>query len=69
MNYTAYIEEDTESGMLIGTVPVIQGAHTCALSINELHIKLSEVISLCLEEMRDEEIRGLPVFKGNQSLH
>ena len=64
MNYTAYIEKDIESGMLIGTVPSIPGAHTCAWSIDELHIKLSEVISLCLEEMSDEDIRGLPVFKG-----
>ena len=64
MNYTAYIQKDHESEMFIGTVPGIPGAHSCAISIDELHIKLSEVISLCLEEMSDEEIKSLPVFKG-----
>ena len=64
MNYTAYIEKDPESEMYIGTVPGLPGAHTCAASIDDLHIKLREVISLCLEEMSDDEIKGLPVFAG-----
>ena len=49
--YTAYIERDIESGMYVGVVPGISGAHTCAETIDELQIKLKEVISLCLEEM------------------
>ena len=48
-NYTAYIERDIESGMYIGSVPGITGAHTFAETIDELHIKLKEVIALCLE--------------------
>ena len=64
MNYTAYIEKDLESEMYIGTVPGLPGAHTCAMSIDELHIKLKEVILLCLEEMSDEERKDLPVFAG-----
>ena len=64
MNYTAYIEKDPESELYIGTVPGLPGAHTCAASIDELHIMLREVISLCLEEMSNEEIRSLPVFAG-----
>jgi predicted RNase H-like HicB family nuclease len=64
MNYTAYIEKDTESGLFIGLVPGLSGAHTCAASIDELHIKLREVISLCLNEMSDDEIKSLPVFAG-----
>ena len=64
MNYTAYIEKDIEGDMYVGTVPGLPGAHTCATSIDELHIKLREVISLCLEEMSDEDIKGLPVFAG-----
>ncbi|MCL2163580.1 MAG: type II toxin-antitoxin system HicB family antitoxin [Oscillospiraceae bacterium] len=60
MNYTAYTEKDLESEMFIGTVPGLPGAHTCAASIDELHIKLREVITLCLEEMSAEEIKGLP---------
>ena len=49
--YTAYIERDIESGMYIGCVPGITGARTFAESIDELHEKLKEVISLCLDEM------------------
>ena len=64
MSYTAYIEKDLESGMFIGIVPGLPGAHTCANTIDELHIKLKEVILLCLEEMSDDEIKELPVFAG-----
>ena len=63
-NYTAYIERDIESGMYIGSVPGITGAHTFAETIDELHIKLKEVISLCLEEMKQEDIDKIPVFTG-----
>jgi len=61
---TAYIEKDSESGMYIGYVPDIAGAHTCADSIDELHEKLREVITLCLEEMSDEDRDSLPFFAG-----
>jgi predicted RNase H-like HicB family nuclease len=48
--FTAYIEKDEESGMYIGIVPTLKGAHTCAETLDELQIKLKEVINLCLEE-------------------
>jgi predicted RNase H-like HicB family nuclease len=60
--YTAYIERDVESGMYIGTVPGLTGAHTCAETIDELHEKLKEVIALCLEEMDADDIKNMPVF-------
>ena len=63
-NYTAYIERDAESGMYIGSVPGIIGARTFAETIDELQIKLKEVISLCLEIMNDEDIEKLPIFAG-----
>jgi len=62
--YTAYIERDIESGMYIGVVPGIPGARTCAESIDELQVRLQEVISLCLEEMDEEDIESLPHFAG-----
>lgn len=62
--YTAYIEKDIESGMYIGSIPSIPGAHTCAESIGELHIRLKEVLALCLEEMDKSEIEALPTFAG-----
>ena len=62
--YTAYIERDNESGLYIGVVPSIVGAHTCAETIDELQVKLKEVITLCLAEMDDEDIANFPVFVG-----
>ena len=63
-NFTAYIEKDLESGMYVGTVPNLPGAHTFAESIDDLQNKLVEVITLCLEEMEQSEIATLPVFTG-----
>lgn len=62
--FTAYIEKDIESGMYVGMVPGLTGAHTCAETIDELHLKLREVITLCLEEMDNEDIENLPIFAG-----
>ena len=63
-SYTAYIERDSESGLYIGVVPSIVGARTCADTIDELQVKLKEVIALCLEEMDAEDIAKFPVFAG-----
>ncbi|MCL2638261.1 MAG: type II toxin-antitoxin system HicB family antitoxin [Oscillospiraceae bacterium] len=63
-NYTAYIEKDIESGMYIGSVPGITGAHTCAETIDDLQEKLKEVVSLCLEVMGEEEVKSIPIFAG-----
>ena len=64
MNFTAYIEKDLESGMYVGTVPNLPGAHTFAETLDDLRIKLVEVIELCLEEMNQEDIAALPTFAG-----
>ena len=64
LNFTAYIEKDLESGMYVGTVPNLPGAHTFAESLDDLRNKLVEVITLCLEEMDQSEIRSLPIFTG-----
>ena len=64
LNFTAYIEKDPESGMYVGTVPTLPGAHTFAETLDDLRDKLTEVITLCLEEMDQEEITALPVFTG-----
>jgi predicted RNase H-like HicB family nuclease len=66
--FTAYIEKDIESGMYVGTVPALPGAHTFAKTIDDLQSKLVEVIELCLEEMEQDEIAALPVFSGISQL-
>ncbi len=64
LNFTAFIEKDPESGMYVGTVPNLPGAHTFAETIDDLQVKLAEVITLCLAEMDRDEIVALPVFSG-----
>ena len=64
LNFTAYIEKDLESGMYVGTVPSLPGAHTFAESIDDLRSKLVEVVTLCIEEMDQNEIKSLPIFTG-----
>lgn len=64
---TAHIERDPESGLYIGMVPSIPGAHTQANSLDELQANLKEVVELCFEEMTKEEIEALPEFVGLQS--
>lgn len=49
--YNTDIEWDEESKPYIGSVPSIVGARTFAESLDELYVKLEEVVSLCLEVM------------------
>jgi predicted RNase H-like HicB family nuclease len=64
----AYIEKDVDSGMYIAIVPGIPGAHTQAETLDELQVKLKEVIELCLEEMDPDERKSLPEFVGVQQI-
>jgi len=64
---TAHIERDPETGLYIGMVPSIPGAHSQAKSLDELQVNLKEVVELCFEEMSEDEIKALPEFVGLQS--
>lgn len=64
----AYIEKDLETGSYVAIVPGIPGAHTQADTLDELQIRLKEVVELCLEEMDPEEKNSLPEFVGLQQI-
>jgi len=64
----AYIEKDPETGLYVGIVPEIPGAHTQAETLDELQKNLKEVIELCLEEMSLEDKKQLPEFIGIQQI-
>lgn len=66
--FTAQIERDIESGLYVGSVPALPGAHTQAKTLDELQANLKEVIELCLEELTEEELAGLPEFVGLQQI-
>jgi predicted RNase H-like HicB family nuclease len=61
------IEFDEETGLYVGIVPGIPGAHTQAASLDELRATLEEVVELCLEEQADLRER-LPKFVGVQQI-
>lgn len=49
-------------------MPGIPGAHTQADTLDELTIRLKEVLELCLEEMSPDEIEMIPEFVGVQQI-
>ena len=56
--FTILIQKDQETGLYIGYVPGMTGAHSQGETIDELKNNLKEVISLCIEE-------GEPISKTN----
>ena len=62
----AYVERDTETGLYVGIVPGIPGAHTQGATLDELQANLKEVLELCLAEMDPEE--EIPDFVGIQEI-
>lgn len=65
--FTAYIEFDPETGLYVGIVPGLTGAHTQGATLDELQENLKEVIELCLEEF-DGSLDDLPRFVGVQQI-
>ncbi len=65
--FTAYVEQDEETGLYIGTIPGIPGAHTQAATLDELQKNLKEVLELCLEEYKGNGEK-LPKFVGLQQV-
>lgn len=50
MDLNAVIERDLETGLFVGSIPGISGAHTQGNSIEEIHTNLEEVIELLRSE-------------------
>lgn len=48
--YTAVVERDTTTGLLVGYVPGFPGAHSQGESLDELQANLQEVIAMLLED-------------------
>ena len=66
--FTAQIERDVETGLYLGIVPNLPGAHTQGATLDELYQNLKEVVGLCLEELTEEELNNLPEFIGVQQI-
>jgi predicted RNase H-like HicB family nuclease len=66
-SFTAYVEFDPDTGMYVGIVPGLPGAHTQGATLDELQANLHEVVELCLEEF-EGEVDDLPRFVGLQQV-
>ncbi|MFM7752392.1 MAG: type II toxin-antitoxin system HicB family antitoxin [Opitutaceae bacterium] len=49
-NFTAVVERDAVTGLLVGYVPGFPGAHSQATSLDELNSNLREVVAMLLED-------------------
>lgn len=56
-SYTAVIERDAETGLLVGYIPGWPGAHSQGETVDELRQNLEEVIAMLLED-------GEPAIEG-----
>lgn len=72
MIFNAVIERDLETGLLVGSVPGIPGAHTQGETIEEVRVNLAEVIELLQSHDRHQR-KGLSVqtsaFARTQAYH
>ena len=50
MNFTAVVEHCKETGLYVGHVPGITGAHSQGKTLDELNKNLQEVIAMLLED-------------------
>ena len=66
--FTVHGEQDIESGYFIGMIPSLPGAHTQAKSMDELSIRLKEVLRVCLQAMPADEVKDIPRFFGTQQI-
>ena len=48
--FTAVIERDPDTGLLVGYVPGFPGAHSQGATLDELNHNLREVIAMLLED-------------------
>ena len=66
--FTAYVEFDPATGLYIGIVPGLRGAHTQAASLDELEVNLKEVVEMCATELDDDfDETKIPRMVGVQS--
>jgi predicted RNase H-like HicB family nuclease len=63
--FTAVVERDPVTGLLVGYVPGFPGAHSQAATLDELNPNLRELISMLLE---DGEPRLDAEFVGTQNV-
>ena len=64
-SFTAIVERCPVTGLYVGYVPCLDGAHTQGETLEELHANLAEVVALVLE---DEEPAYDTEFVGTHTV-
>jgi predicted RNase H-like HicB family nuclease len=66
--YTAVIEKCPDTGLYVGYIPGLPGAHSQAESLDELHNNIQEVLEMILEDgepQMEAEFVGTQTFMVN----
>ena len=64
---TVTVEQDAETGLYVGSVPGLPGAHSQGATLDELMANMREVVELVLQE--DASLKDqLPRFVGVQQI-
>ncbi|MBI2510916.1 MAG: type II toxin-antitoxin system HicB family antitoxin [Opitutae bacterium] len=63
--FTAVVEKDPVTGLLVGYIPGFAGAHSQAANLDELQANLQEVVAMLLE---DGEPKFETEFVGTQTI-
>lgn len=63
--YTAVVERDAKTGLLVGHIPGWPGAHSQAATVDELRENLQEVVAMLLE---DGEPQLVTEFVGTETV-
>jgi predicted RNase H-like HicB family nuclease len=64
--YTAVVERDSDTGLYVGYVPGMPGAHSQAESLDELNANLCEVVAMLLEDgdqVQEAEFVGIQTVR------
>ena len=64
--FTAVVERDTDTGLLVGWVPGLPGAHSQGSTLEELRANLLEVLQMLVE---DGSPQLTSEFIGTETLH
>ena len=64
-SYTAVVERDADTGLYVGYVPGLPGAHSQGETLDELNQNLQEVVEMLLE---DDNAAFEAEFVGTQQI-
>ena len=63
--FLAIVEKCSQTGLYVGYVPGLPGAHTQAETLDELHKNLREVLIMLLEDGRPEDKLSVNFYLAN----